>query len=144
MDWSYIAGFFDGEGNFHINFTKKSLQLICRIYGNSVEAFNEMIKFMGFGKIYLSKIGKVPELTIMKKEHVKLFLERIIPYLIVKKDHAIFLLSNYNFERNNNLDFNMEDFYKFVKRKNAHNFRNNDRIKQIKNRINHLNRSPNN
>ena len=67
MDWSYIAGFFDGEGNFHMNFTKKSLHLVCRMYGNSVEVFNEMIKFMGFGKIYYRK-GHVPELNINKKE----------------------------------------------------------------------------
>jgi len=145
MDWSYIAGFFDGEGNLHIVFTKKSIQIVCRIYGNSLGAFNEMIKFMGFGKIYVDKRGvKVPELAITKKEHVKIFLENIIPYLIVKRDHASFILATYDFGRNNNLNFDLEKFYSFVKRKNAQKFRNKDRINQIKDRLTHLSRSPNN
>lgn len=145
MDWSYIAGFFDGEGNFHIVFTKKSIQIICRIYGNSVEAFNEMIEFMGFGKIYYDKRDiRVPELTITKKEYVKAFLEGIIPYLIVKRDHAKFIFSEYHFERHNNLDFNREFFYSFVKRKGAHKFRNQNRTKEIEELRKQLSRSPNN
>ena len=144
MDWSYIAGFFDGEGNFHMVFTKKSIQIACRMYGESVEAFQEMIRFMGFGKIYFDKKGtKVPELTITKKEYVKTFLEKIIPFLIVKKDHAKFIFSNYNFGRNNNLNFDRKGFYTFVRRKNAHLFRSKNREKQIKKRKNYLSRSPN-
>ena len=78
MNWSYIAGFFDGEGNFHLIFTKRSIQLVCRMYGESIGAFNEMINFMGFGKIYFRKDNlKVPELTITKKSDVKNFLEKI-------------------------------------------------------------------
>ncbi len=145
MDWSYIAGFFDGEGNFHIVFTKKSIQLVCRMYGDSLEAFNEMAKFMGFGKIYFHKKGtKVPELTITKKEYVKTFLEQTIPFLIVKRNHAKFLLSQYNFGRDNNLNFDMKRFYTFVKRRNAHKFRSKVRVKQIEDRKNYLNRLPNN
>lgn len=96
------------------------------MYGNSLNAFNEMIKFMGFGRIYLSKKGKVPELTI------------------TKKDHAVFLLSEYNFGRHNNLNFDREVFYHFVNRKNVSNFRNKSRAKQIEERNKYLNRSPNN
>jgi hypothetical protein len=130
MDWSYIAGFFDGEGNFHIIFTKKSLHLVCRIYGNSVAVFNEMINFMGFGKTYITQ-GRVPELIINKKEEVKIFLERISPFLILKKDHALFLLKEYNFTRNNNLDFNIDKFHEYSHRKGKEKFYNPSRKSQI-------------
>ena len=116
MDWSYIAGFFDGEGNFHIIFTKHSLQLVCRFYGNSVEVFNEMIKFMGFGKIYFGR-GRTPELMINKKEDVMLFLEKVTPFLILKRNHALFLIKEYNFGRNNNLDFDIDKFHEYPKKK---------------------------
>lgn len=138
MDWSYIAGFFDGEGNFHMVFTKKSIQIVCRMFGDSIKVFEEMIKFMGFGTIYRRKKEEhVPELTITKKEYVKTFLENILPYLILKKEHAEFILSNYNFNRHNNLDFDRETFYSFIKRKNVQKFRK-DWSKEIKERKNHL------
>lgn len=139
MNWSYIAGFFDGEGNFHLIFTKRSIQLVCRMYGESIGAFNEMINFMGFGKIYFRKDNlKVPELTITKKSDVKNFLENIVPYLIVKKEHAKFIISEYSFERNNNLDLDLEKFYSFVKRRNADKLRSKNRSKEIEARKNYL------
>ena len=137
MDWSYIAGFFDGEGNFHINFTQRSLHLVCRIYGNSVGVFNEMIKFIGFGKIYFRE-GHTPELLINKKEEVRIFLEKISPFLILKKDHAVFLLKEYNFSRNNNLDFNIDKFHEFPQRKGKEKFYNPNRKNQIQERKSYL------
>ena len=137
MDWSYIAGFFDGEGNFHINFTKRSLHLVCRIYGNSVEVFNEMIRFMGFGKVYYRE-GHTPELIIYKKEDVRIFLEKITPFLILKKNHALFLLSEYHFEKNNNLDFNLDKFHEFPQRKGKEKFYSSTRKTQIQERKEYL------
>lgn len=137
MDWSYIAGFFDGEGNFHINFTKKSLHLVCRIYGNSIGVFDEMIKFMGFGKIY-SKEGRTPELLINKKKDVKVFLEKITPFLILKKNHALFLLKEYHFDRNNNLNLDLDKFHEFPQRKGREKFYNPNRKKQIEEIKSHL------
>lgn len=137
MDWSYIAGFFDGEGNFHMVFTKRSIQMVCRIYGDSEMAFKEMIKYMGFGKIYYRNGGeRVPEINIHKKEEVKKFLENIIPHLVLKKAMAEFILENYDFGRNNNLDFNREKFYSFVRRKNV--VRSKDNEKNIINRKTYL------
>lgn len=140
MDWSYIAGFFDGEGNFHIIFSKKSLHLVCRLYGNSVEVFNEMIKFMGFGKIYFRE-GHTPELIITKKESVMIFLENITPFLILKKNHALFLLKEYNFGRNNNLDFNLDKFHEYPRRKGKEKYYSLTRKKQIQERKDYLSRS---
>jgi len=140
MDWSYIAGFFDGEGNFHINFTKKSIQLVCRIYGNSVGVFEEMIKFMGFGKVYFRE-GHTPELIIHRKEEVKTFLENISPFLVLKKNHALFLLSEYKFERDNNLDFNIDKFHEYPQRKGREKFYNLTRKNQMQNAKSNIKRS---
>ncbi len=133
MDWSYVAGFFDGEGNFHINFTKKSIHLVCRIYGNSIGVFNEMINFMGFGKIYFRE-KHTPELIISKKEDVKLFIEKISPFLILKKNHALFLLKEYKFIRDNNLNFDIDKFHEYPQRKGREKFYNPNRKNQIQER----------
>ena len=142
MDWSYIAGFFDGEGNFHISFSGRALCIMCRIYGNSLEVFDEMIRFMGFGKVYFrSKGDKVPELTIYKKQDVKAFLENILPYLILKKDHAKFILSSYDFENGrNNLDFDRAGFYRFISRANVKKLRSINKDAQIIKRKEYLSR----
>jgi len=140
MDWSYIAGFFDGEGNFHIIFTKRSIQLVCRMYGNSINVFNEMVNFMGFGKIYSGK-GRTPELVIAKKEDVMDFIEGVSPFLILKKDHALFLLKEYNFGRDNNLDFDIDKFHEYPQRKGKEKFYNQNRKNQIQERKLYLSRS---
>ncbi len=145
MDWSYIAGFFDGEGNFHIIFTKKSIQLVCRIHNNNVAVFDEMIRFIGFGKVY-STTGRTPELTIHKKEEVRIFLEKISPFLIIKKDHALFLLKEYNFTRNNNLEFDIDKFHKFSYRQGKEKFYNpfrKDQIQRAKSQLSTKNKTIN-
>ena len=60
MDWRYLAGFFDGEGNIHINFIKngKYLQMVCRIYSSERLVIEEIQKFLGFGKVYQKRNGK--------------------------------------------------------------------------------------
>ena len=89
-----------------------------------------MINFMGFGRIYSTK-GRTPELTIIKKEEVKMFLDKITPFLILKKNHALFLLKEYNFGRNNNLNFDIDKFHEYPKRKGKENFYSKDRKDQI-------------
>ncbi|MBU2458937.1 MAG: LAGLIDADG family homing endonuclease [Nanoarchaeota archaeon] len=144
MDWSYVAGFFDGECNFHIVFTKRSIQLVCRMYGDNLETLKKIKQFIGFGNIYNDKKGiKVSELTITKKDHVKAFIEGILHHLITKRDHAEFILSNYNFGRNNNLDFDRKAFHSFIKRKGASKFHSKSRDAEIKERKNYLDCSPN-
>ena len=124
MDWSYIAGFFDGEGNLHINFVKNKsyLQLMCRIY-SSDRLILEIIKAFidGKGNIYRDKNG-VYELTISKKTDVLFFLNNIFSHLILKKDAVNYVLKNYNFERGRNDDFDIQKFRSFVKRKNVNKF----------------------
>ena len=134
MDWSYIAGFFDGEGNLHLNFVKNKtqLQLTCRIYNSNIEVLNQLKEFIGNGNIYSKKNNEnwsaVYELTINKKVEVLSFLESIFPYLIIKKEHVKYILENYNFERKSNKDFNIRKFRSFISRKNVDKLRRNYKI----------------
>src|SRR3989344_1441078 len=128
MDWRYLAGFFDGEGNIHINFIKngKYLQMVCRIYSSERLVIEEIQKFLGFGKVYQKRNGKnniIYEFVMSKKENVNHFLENITAFLILKKPLAEYVLRNYNFERSINKGFNIENFRSCIKRKNAEKLR---------------------
>ncbi|MEK6889422.1 MAG: LAGLIDADG family homing endonuclease [Nanoarchaeota archaeon] len=129
MDWSYVAGFFDGEGNIHIAKSKSflngknSYNVMIRIYQQAPEVLKEIQLFFGFGHIYQKK--DVYELTFNKKAHVKLFLENIRDKIIVKKSQVEYLLKYFSFERASNMYFNVDEFRSFIKRKNVEFYRKN-------------------
>ncbi len=127
MNWDYIAGFFDGEGNIHINKVKNApvtFAILIRIYSSQVEILNEIKYFIGFGAIYQKKSNGIYELTFTKKNQVKEFLENIKDKLIIKKSQVNFLLENYNFNIGfSNSIFDIDKFRSFITRKNVENFR---------------------
>ena len=130
MNWSYIAGFFDGEGNLHLNFVKNKtyLQLVCRIYSSDKKVLEKIKKFVGSGQIYEKKkpnLSTVYELLFSKKLNVLFFLKNILPHLIIKKEHVNYVLSKYNFERGTNKDFDISEFRSFISRKNVDKFHKN-------------------
>ena len=101
MNWAYIAGFFDGDGNLHLNFVKNKtqLQLLCRIYNSNIEVLEKIKEFIGYGQIYSHKrINKdwavVHGLTMAKKKDVFSFLKNISPYLIIKRNQVNYTLKN--------------------------------------------------
>jgi len=57
MDWQYIAGFFDGEGNLHLHFVKNKtqLQLMGRLYSSIINVLSKIKDFIGYGYIYSNK-----------------------------------------------------------------------------------------
>ena len=80
MNWDYIAGFFDGEGNIHFNkiFYKNkfsSFQILCRFYNVNREVLISIRNFIGFGKIYSHKNHRALELVLMRKSDVNCFLK---------------------------------------------------------------------
>ncbi len=122
MNWDYIAGFFDGEGNLHMNILRsknkeiQSLQLICRIYNVNRDILIKIRNFIGYGKIYFHKNHRALELVIMGKDNVKSFLKNIKNRLYLKKDHVDYVLNNFNFNKDNNKNFDLEKFRIFVDR----------------------------
>ena len=130
MNWDYIAGFFDGEGNIHILKVKGSkddapqLGVMVRIYQNSKDILEEMKIFLGCGTIYQKKSNGVFELTFNKKENVKSFLSNLRGRAILKGGQIDYLLENYKFNRGeNNYGFDVDKFRSFITRKNTTKFR---------------------
>ncbi|PJC44969.1 hypothetical protein CO038_00980 [Candidatus Pacearchaeota archaeon CG_4_9_14_0_2_um_filter_39_13] len=124
MDWPYLAGFFDGEGNIHFNkIANKSYQVLCRMYSSNEEVLLRIRNFLGFGNLYKKKSTGMCELTISNKENNLLFLKSIHPYSIIKKQTIEFVLGNYDFKRGkNNLNFDISAFHKLITRKNRERF----------------------
>lgn len=125
MNWDYIAGFFDGEGNINVSKTcdyKKgghNLVIMIRIYQSSKEVLEEIKAFIGYGSIYCKKSNLVFELTFSKKENVSAFLSNIKDKVILKKEQVNYLLNNYSFNRGNNPSFDVDKFRSFITRKNV-------------------------
>jgi hypothetical protein len=121
MDWSYITGYFDGEGNLHVTEVKgkKAYHLQIRIYSSDDKSLKEIQKYLGYGNIYWRKTTGVGELTITRKEDCLDFLNHIKELVILKKEQVDFLLRHYSFERVNNLNFDLDGFRSFIKRKNV-------------------------
>jgi hypothetical protein len=115
MNWDYIAGLFDGEGNIHLNFIKinnriRALQLGIRIYNSNEPLLKEVRNFINSGYIYKKNRTNIFEVMIIAKEDVKSFLINIKDKVVLKKDLIKFVLDNYHFDRNNNLNFDVPKF----------------------------------
>ena len=86
MSWTYIAGFFDGEG--HVDFCKTKMLTIVQV---NKEVLHKIIEFIQFGRIYcvthenpsLNR-SECSEITIMRREQQVEFVKHILPFTIVK------------------------------------------------------------
>jgi len=142
MDWSYIAGFLDGEGNIHLgkvtdkNKEIKAYQVMIRIYNSNREVLERIKDFLGYGRIYQFKKNKgksiVFELTIYKKTEVERFLSRVAEHTICKKEKIKYLLDNYKFTYHSNSNFDLEKFHAFTDRVDVNKFYVNREFKQHK------------
>ncbi len=93
LTWQYVAGFFDGEGCIMSN-TKANGRIVKRVVISQKEdevlyKIKDFLKNYGInGNLYKGKSSGATNLDIRKMESVKLFLENVVDYLIVKKDKA--------------------------------------------------------
>lgn len=101
ITWQYIAGFFDGEGSITI-YSPREKQNYIMISMAQSEGQNKVLYLIQefllqkgiAANIYISKPKtqygrqKLFALCIRKKRESVIFLEGILPYLIVKKDKA--------------------------------------------------------
>lgn len=134
MNWSYIAGFFDGEGNLSISHTGKTYHLLVRLYSSDINILNMIQEFSRVGKIYhkLKDNGdhsNMYEFCISNKGDCLYFLENMLPFLLIKKEQAEYILNNFNFERSSNKYFDVDKFRSFITRKNTEKFRKHHTIK---------------
>jgi len=105
MDASYIAGLVDGEGCFSItkHVTNKGpnrfdLHPYCSIALKQKWLLEEIKEFFGFGFVRKKKSHRknqsdTYEFVCRSQSECLLFCNRLMPYLVLKKDRAILLKS---------------------------------------------------
>lgn len=104
MDWSYIAGYFDGEGTITNSNKKTCKRFHIAITNTNLESLKEMQLYSNLGHIYKCKRrGKeyykdTWVWLIQRNKEIIYFLEKIEPISIVKKDKAVFV-KNHLLER---------------------------------------------
>lgn len=100
MDWSYVAGYFDGEGcvGFHVG--KRGRRTNSVTWYNTHRGSLEAIRaFIGVGQIYTGKMrgGQTKDplaLSVSNKAGLEHVLGHMIPHLIIKREAAIVLLNH--------------------------------------------------
>lgn len=133
MNWEYIAGFFDGEGNISINKISKkqgkvrTYQVLIRFYNSDLNILKKIKEFLGYGKIYQNNKktdnrNTLYELTISSKPQVQNILTNLSKFSISKKEKINYVLKNFNFGYNNNSSFNLDEFHSLTLRKNIDKF----------------------
>ena len=94
MNWEYIAGFFDGEGNLQMHPIRKdgkirAYQLLTRIYSTNKEVIEKIKDFLGGkGHIYIKRPLRITQIEILfmnlsslKKRIPYFFLRTLFPIL---------------------------------------------------------------
>ncbi|MHA1627255.1 MAG: LAGLIDADG family homing endonuclease [Candidatus Asgardarchaeia archaeon] len=88
---AYIAGFFDGEGSIFISKSKKQYFLTVSISNTNLHVLEEVQKIIG-GNISKSPDNRENSSELFKLRlycnEAKKFLEKILPYLKIKKEQA--------------------------------------------------------
>ena len=120
MDYQYLAGFFDGEGNINVLKIKGRFYLQLRFYNTERIVLDEIVGFLNVGKIYSRQregANRIYELYITKREVIKKILTNLLPFLIIKKKHAQFVLDKIDLWPLTDSNFSKEEFQSFVTRK---------------------------
>ena len=90
-DVAYIAGFFDGEGSIFISKSKKQYYLGITISNTNLSVLESIQRVMG-GEISKSPDNRENRLQLFRlrlySSEAKKFLERLLPYLKIKKEQA--------------------------------------------------------
>lgn len=93
MDWSYIAGYFDGEGHVSLHPMRRNrgdMQRSLTWYNTHLESLEAMKVFMGCGNILQSRGTTKPKYTlcITRRQDMLRVLDKLIPLLIIKREAA--------------------------------------------------------
>jgi predicted DNA-binding protein YlxM (UPF0122 family) len=83
INWSYVAGFFDGDGS--ISFSKTQRQWLITIINKNKEVLSQIQKFIKFGKIYSYDVNRL-QIHMM---NIPLFINNILDESIVHKSKLI-------------------------------------------------------
>ena len=90
MNWSYIAGFFDGEGYLSLKTKYKGIGYWnLGITQKKPEALWLMCEFIGMGCVRKRTNHPCSDYFVYKQQDIKYVLEKLLPYLIVRYDKAL-------------------------------------------------------
>jgi hypothetical protein len=99
MNWSYIAGFFDGEGTIGKKNPSSRRPMfyepsLCNTHAPTIEAIGAFLTAEGIGHRVFRRVHKNPKhndcyyLTIRDVRNTELFLRNVIPHLVTKSAKA--------------------------------------------------------
>jgi hypothetical protein len=94
MDWSYIAGYFDGEGHVSMHNSKRGTVVSgLSWYNTNLSSLEKMQDFMGIGHIrqckqqsHQNKPGHV--LSVTRKDDMLAAINMMLPHLLIKCDET--------------------------------------------------------
>jgi hypothetical protein len=97
--YAYLAGFLDGDGSIYVRAKpNKSYQYdfqvapyVAFFQSASNEKFPDMVASIRYGTLRLRKDG-IQEFTITKQSEIKDFLQKVLPFLILKREQAKLML----------------------------------------------------
>lgn len=98
IDWSYLAGLFDGEGAFYIGQSKGKFRPYITITITDKKFIQDLHNLLGCGCIFLCKSKMRPKwkdawrIDLVRKNLMEQFLINIKPFLKLKNKHAELLL----------------------------------------------------
>lgn len=86
---AYLAGMLDGEGSIHCSRNQKSYYLVHLALGMNQDTVPRMLQEDFGGSVYLSHDGKQWSWQLGAAPKVRVCLETLLPYLRIKRKHAI-------------------------------------------------------
>lgn len=99
VDWSYIAGFFDGEGSIHFTTDARAVMYFSNMHRETLERIRQFIMdFLKVDYITLRSWKKNPKykmnadyyaIQIANHEHVLKVAEKLVEYSITKHDKLL-------------------------------------------------------
>lgn len=112
LDIRYIAGIIDGEGSIQLKV--ESRNGVYRLYPTVVVKMTnyKLVKTLheefggSFSTIKSDGVRKISYVWQLANTTNKLFLEKLLPYLIVKKEQANLVLDYYHLANNSNMAMN--------------------------------------
>lgn len=124
MDYSYIAGFFDGEGSAMILTVKRKNNIfrfhpIIKIAQATTEILHEIREKLGFGKVVGNKVSYVGKkrtacYVVTGKENITKFVDIISPYVVLKKKQLILLKKVVSLQVGKNRPYTKKEFEKIM------------------------------
>lgn len=124
IDYSYIAGFFDGEGSAMILTVKRKNDIprfrpIIKIAQKTTPILHQIKDTLGFGTIVGNKksyVGKKRTAVYQVNGHRKIlrFIDLIMPYAVLKKRQLFLLRKLINLQYRKNKGYTLEEIKEMV------------------------------